>query len=123
MWFKGNNLEKVSVIWYDDNKIDISSCNLYCSPRVCSGNHKVYKSLVDGEMFTDDECKAKSSADYLGTTLNKYDIKTIKNIISYLTTEELEKAKKNVLTDEDITNIIDRIFYEEKNLEKIKKAN
>ncbi len=121
--FKGSNLKNVNIIIYNNEEKDIANRVSYCSPRVCTGDHDVYKSVVDGEMFTDDECKAKSSADYLGTTLNKYDIKNMENITTYLTLEELEKANKNELTEEDISNIITRIFVEENNIQKTKKAN
>ena len=123
IWFKGKNLKNVSVVILDDGQKDIATSNSHCSPRVCTGKHDVYRSVVDVEMFTDDECKAKSSADYLGTTLNKYDIKNMENITTYLTLEELEKANKNELTEEDISNIITRIFVEENNIQKTKKAN
>lgn len=119
--FKENNLKNISVIIFDDEGKDVANVGSHCSPRVCTGEHDVYRSVVDGEMFTDDECKAKSSADYLGTTLNKCDIKIIENITSYLTIEELEKANKNELTEEDISNIIARIFGEENKAEKTKK--
>ena len=123
LWFKGDNLKNVSVIFFNDEVKDVATNNLYCSPRVCTGKHEVYRSVVNGEMFTDDDCKAKSSADYLGTNLNKYDIKIIENITSYLTIEEIEKANKNELTEEDVSNIITRIFEEENSIQKTKKAN
>lgn len=123
MLFKGNNLNNVNIIIFDNELKDVANGDFYCNPRVCTGEHIIYRSIVDGEMYTDDDCKAKSSADYLGTTLNKYNIQNIENITSYLTIEELEKAKNNKLTDEDISNIIDRIFEEESNIQKTKKAN
>ena len=122
LWFKSDNLKNVNIIIFDNELKDVATNNLYCSPRVCTGKHEVYRSVVNGEMFTDDDCKAKSSADYLGTNLNKYSIENIENITSYLTIEELEKANKNELTEEDISEIIERIFNEENNVQK-RKAN
>ena len=123
MWFKGSNLKYVSVVVLNGEKTDIVSSNSNCSQNVCSGEHKVYKSIINKEMYSTKDCKAKYSSDYLGTLLYKYDITNSENITSYLTIDEIEKAEENNLTEEDISNIISRIFTEEKAMQKVKKAN
>ena len=45
--------------------------------------------------------------------LQKYSIESVESITKYLTNEEIAKASKEGLTEEDIYNILSRIFTTE----------
>ena len=97
---KGTILENSRVITFEDGHIDIAT-------KVPSGEdlgHIHYKSIITNEKFTSTECTW--NGDY------KYDILSDESIVAYLTAEEIANATADGLTNEDIKNIILRIFSE-----------
>ena len=122
-------LEDTQVIEFEDGHKDIVIVvDLGCSSDSCDCEQKIYKSIITNEYLTADICTSNKyciwsgydSTDYM---LSHYNIVTTQGIISFLTTEEIVKASKNELTEDDISNIISRIFTkeeEQKNPQKVK---
>lgn len=96
----GTILEDTRVISFDDGHKDI--VKIYDN---CFGKFHHYKSIVTNELFAGKDCTTGMR--------NKYDISSDESILSYLTTDEIVKASKDELTEDDICNIISRIFTKE----------
>ena len=113
-------LEDTSVFTFEDGHKDLAKPLILCGMTYCQGkNHKLYRSIVTNEYFSDDDCVRECYIN--GIILNKYNITSEESLINYLTTEEIAKAANNQLTEDDITNIINRIFSkEEKSIQKVK---
>ena len=95
-------LEQARVITFEDGHVDIAILESYCFY-----DHPNYNSIITNEYFTTPECENK----YTGyTLLKKENIINDESIVAYLTEEEIIKASKDKLTDDDITNIIARII-------------
>lgn len=110
-------LEDTQVIEFEDgNKDIVKFYKLGCSSTSCDCNEKIYKSIITSEHLTDDICianKVFSGFDLEGHMLSHYNIVSTQSIKSFLTPEEIVKASKNELTEDDISNIISRIFTKE----------
>ena len=115
-------LENASVITFEDGHKDLATIKILCDMAYCQGkNHKIYNSIVTNEYFSDDDCVREYYIN--GLFLNKYNITNEQSLINYLKTEEIAKAANNQLTEDDITNIINRIFTkdeEQKGVQKVK---
>lgn len=113
----GTTLEDTRVISFEDGHKDITNIEyIGCNNRKCDCDKKMYRSIVTDEYFANDECKASIYYNHSNNNqyiLNHYNIINDESIISYLTTDEIVKASKNELTEDDITNIISRIFTKE----------
>ena len=101
-FLSGTILEDTRVISFDDGHKDIA-----IAYDTCVGKFNHYNSIVTNEFFSGKDCgKAKRN-------FHKYNITSDESIISYLTLEEIVKASKSELTEDDISNIISRIFTKE----------
>lgn len=110
---QGTILENTNVITFDDGAKDVVRVAGKCS-RGCEKTHKIYNSIVTNEYFVSSECKLNAvSLPYMINQINKYSIVEANGIIRYLTNEEICKASKEGLTEEDIANILNRIFTKE----------
>lgn len=108
---EGTILENSRVVTFEDGHIDIALNNNSEYKQYLgysNHNHNHYISIITGEVFASEECDF--NIDY------KYAITTDESIVSYLTPEEVAKATSEGLSDEDIKNIILRIFDEHKEL-------
>lgn len=94
-------LENSRVITFEDGHIDIAVENNRDYSRAHEHEHIHYESIITGEWFTTSEC------DY---PIYQYNIISDESIVAYLTPEEISKATIEGLTNEDIKNIISRIF-------------
>ena len=116
---KGTILENTNVVTFEDGTKDIVRKNGLCKTIDCEEYHTIYDSVVTGEHFVSSECKLIYARYTDGTyQVNRYSINSDEGIIRYLTNEEIVKASKDGLTEEDIANILNRIFTKEE--EKIK---
>jgi hypothetical protein len=104
----GTILERARVISFEDGHIDIvkiSENHIFIPQH----KHNHYKSIITNEVFTTTECNAT-------VIEHKYEIKNDESIIIYLTSEEISKFAANEATNEDVKNIILRIFIENEEL-------
>ena len=104
----GTILERARVISFEDGHIDIvkiSENHIFIPQH----EHNHYKSIITNEVFTTTECNAT-------VIEHKYEIKNDESIIIYLTSEEISKFAANEATNEDVKNIILRIFIENEEL-------
>lgn len=108
----GTILEKTNVVTFEDGSKDVARVTDICEKGWgCSiGGHEVFNSIVTNEQYNSSECNVKSS---LTKMLQKYSIESVESITKYLTNEEIAKASKEGLTEEDISNILSRIFSTE----------
>jgi len=91
-------LEDSRVITFEDGHVDIAIMD-----KRCMEDDEVhhYRSIITDEFFGSKSCK--------NVFIYHYDISSNESIVSYLTEDDLTKAMKKELTDEDIANIIKRI--------------
>ena len=108
----GTILENSRVITFEDGHIDIAVANDNDYVGASTHEHHHYKSIITNEKFASSECDFK--LDY------KYEITNNESILMYLTPEEIAKATSEGLTNEDIKNIILRIFTEQEEMNKVK---
>lgn len=102
----GTILENTRVITFEDGHIDIASENSHnYTFRLSEHNHNHYKSIITNERFSTSDCNL-TAIDY------KYEITSDESIVAYLTPEEIVKFATEEITNEDIKNIILRIFTE-----------
>lgn len=107
----GTILENTRVITFEDGHIDIAEntrvkTNVDGNFDIASEhNHNHYKSIITNECFSTSDCNLKA-IDY------KYEITSDESIVAYLTPEEIVKFATEEITNEDIKNIILRIFTE-----------
>lgn len=94
----GTVLEDSRVITFEDGHVDIAIMD-----KRCMEDDEVhhYRSIITDELFGSKSCK--------NVFIYHYDISSNESIVSYLTEDDLTKAMKKELTDEDIANIIKRI--------------
>lgn len=113
----GTILEETRVISFDDGHKDIATIeDVSCNASGCNCSEKMYKSIVTDEYFSNDRCEASlffKGVDLSGVILNHYSFIDDESIVVYLTTDEIVKASKGELTEDDISNIINRIFAKE----------
>ena len=110
---EGTILENTNVVTFEDGTKDVVRMVGRCNAD-CEEIHKVYNSIVTDEYFVSSKCKliyARLGDGYY--QLNKYSIIEDNGIIRYLTNEEIVKASKEGLTEEDIANALNRIFTKE----------
>jgi len=108
----GTILEDALVITFEDGSKDIAIATNSCGHI---DSHYYFESIVSGLEYVSDKC----SSNY--KTRQKYAIQSNESIVKYITAEEIAKANKEGLTDDDINNIISRIFSEsEKEIQKTK---
>ena len=112
---EGSILEDTSVIMFENGRRDIVKISSFCS-----GDYHHYNSVITGEIFADESCTAIYEDFWSTKPINKYNISGSESIIYYLTNEEIAKAAKKELTNDDIANILNRIFDNEKGYQKTK---
>jgi len=111
---EGTILENTSVVTFEDGTKDIARIEGVCVEGCgCTGGHEVFNSIVTNEYYNSSECYI-NFRNVVGTAmLKKYLITSDESIIKYLTNEEIAKASKAGLTEEDIANILNRVFTKE----------
>ena len=98
---KGTILENSCVVTFDDGSKDIAVAVGNCDN--CEYHH--YYSITSGEYFGDKKC-TKDRIE--GTVVHHYGITNEENITGYLTSDELARAMKGELNNDDIVSIVSR---------------
>lgn len=115
-FLSGTVLESSMVLNFEDGHKDIVSSEGHCPHLRCYSN--VYRSIITNEYISTNDCTASY---YKGDhKLNHYDITCIESILSYLTSNDIKKAAKGELTEDDILTIIDRVLEKEETTKTIK---
>ena len=99
---KGTILENSCVVTFDDGSKDIAVAIGSCWES-CEYHH--YYSITSGEYFGDKKC-TKDRIE--GTVVHHYGITNEENITGYLTSDELARAMKGELNNDDIVSIVSR---------------
>lgn len=92
-------LEKSCVVTFADGSKDIA---VACG-KCCDSEYSHYRSAVSGLSFSDEKCNHEFSS-----AVHYYDIVNEEPIAGYLTTDELAKAMKGELTEDDVAVIVSR---------------
>lgn len=115
-FLSGTVLESSMVLNFEDGHKDIVSFEENCPHVSCDSD--VYRSIITNEYISNNDCTANSyNGEY---KLNHYDITYIESILSYLTSNDIEKAAKGELTEDDIFTIINRVLEKEETTKTIK---
>ena len=110
-YLSNTDLEEAKVITYEDGNKDVVKHEGYCTSYSC--DEKIYRSIVTNEYIVNDNCKEQyytPAPAFTSHYLNHYNIDSIDSIASYLTTDEIIKAAKGELTDDDVFEILKRIL-------------
>ena len=99
---KGTILENSCVVTFADGSKDIAVAIGSCWES-CEYHH--YYSITSGEYFGDKKC-TKDRIE--GTVVHHYGITNEENITGYLTSDELARAMKGELNNDDIVSIVSR---------------
>lgn len=109
------DLETTKVISFEDGHKDIAVIEGIRCGSTDNCTEKMYRSIITNEYFTNNECTGiRYFYGYKEPVLNHYDIINDESIVSFLTPEEIAKAAKGELTDEDVVTIVNRILSNEK---------
>ena len=100
---KGTILENARVITFENGRKEIAVVDSFCIKT--DYNH--YYSIVSGEYFSDKNCGTDLTRD---NCIYKYTIISDESITKYLTKDDLIKANKGELIDDDVINIVIRII-------------
>ncbi len=100
---KGTMLENTCVITLEDGTKDIAIAVSSCD----RDEYHHYYSVISGEYFSGKKCESNAIN---RTVIHHYGITNEENIISYLTTDDLEKAIQGKLDNDDIITIISRVM-------------
>lgn len=108
-FLKGTVLEEAVVVTFEDGTKEVAERIRFCEE--CDEKHMLYQELISKEYFTDDECVEKIKGTF-GTNhyISKYSISSVEGISKYLTEEEVEKVGADGLKNDDIIEIIVRIY-------------
>lgn len=104
------------VITFEDGSKDVVKKDRLC---MCDDPHYIYYSCTKtpATYYVDDYCKSSKKIELAIYT----EIKETKDILNYLTSQEIKKATNNKLTDEDILNIKNRIIGKDKEQKAVQK--
>lgn len=98
---KGTILENSCVVTFADGSKDIAVAVGNCD----NSEYHHYYSITSGEYFGDHKCTKKKLE---GMVVHHYGITNEENITGYLTSDELTKAMKGELNNNDIVSIVSR---------------
>lgn len=99
---QGTILENTCVVTFEDGSKDIAVAVSDCFHKKC--HH--YYSITSGEYFG---CKNCSKSKIDGSIVHHYPVSYEENITGYLTTDQLAKAIKGELDNNDIIAIVGRV--------------
>ena len=114
----GTILESALVITFGDGSKDVAIDVGNCGLLIKKYNH--YYSIISGKYFSHESCWHERIE---GNRLSHYNIVNEEFIDNYLTSEELTKAIKGELNDDDISYIISRTTNRISEDENTKKYN
>lgn len=100
-FLKGTILENTCVVTFEDGSKDIAVAISACS----EDDYNHYYSIISGEYYASKLC---SAGQIEWTVAHHYEITNEENIVKYLTTDELTKAIKGELNNDDVIAIVNR---------------
>ena len=114
---KGTILENTVVVTFDNGSKDIAVAISNCNSKE---EYHHYYSIISGEYFGSLKCtKTKIN----NTVSHHYGITSEENISGYLTSDDITKAMKGELNNNDIIAIINRAIESTETIESIESTN